>query len=218
MPGDFPCSSCSPGTVSLEDTEALRQELGFALVCARRFEEAIGVLGQVAPGGLGPWGPLGPLGLGCGGPRHEENHGEFGGDSKVSRKLKDLKGKSWRIDLLEILMRSCKISLAKSPAKVGGWEVGGWAGDGFDGFVQKGDYNTYIYTYINLNGEHDFRKSLNLASPIFLKNQGDRGQSEDEDMGKRGAGRESWIMVLGGRSRPDKDDVAAICYLVVLGW
>ena len=25
-----------------------------------------------------------------------------------------------------------------------------------------------IYTYIiNLNGEHDFRKSLNLASPIF---------------------------------------------------
>lgn len=55
LPGDFPCPSCSPGTVSLEDTEALRQELGFALVCARRFEEAIGVLGQVAPGGLGPW-------------------------------------------------------------------------------------------------------------------------------------------------------------------
>ena len=144
LPGDFPCSSCSPGTVSLEDTEALRQELGFALVCARRFEEAIGVLGQVAPGGFGA---LGPLGLGCGGPRHEENHGEFGGDSKVSRKLKDLKGKSWRIDLLEILMGSCKTSLGKSPAKVGGWEVGGGAGDGFDGFVRKGDYSTYIYLY-----------------------------------------------------------------------
>ena len=45
------------GTVSL-DTEGLRQELGFALVCARRFEEAIGVLGQV-PGGLGSLGTLG---------------------------------------------------------------------------------------------------------------------------------------------------------------
>ena len=60
LPGDFPCPSCSPGTVNLEDTEALRQELDFALVCARRFEEAIGVLGQVAPGGLGPWGPGAP--------------------------------------------------------------------------------------------------------------------------------------------------------------
>lgn len=38
-------------TVSL-DTEGLRQELGFALVCARRFEEAIGVLGQFAPNEL----------------------------------------------------------------------------------------------------------------------------------------------------------------------
>ena len=44
-------------------------------------------------------------------------------------------------------MGSCKISLGKSPAKVGGWEVGGGAGDGFDGFVQKGDYSTYIYLY-----------------------------------------------------------------------
>jgi hypothetical protein len=42
---------------------------------------------------------------------------------------------------------SCKISLGKSPAKVGGWEVGGGAGDGFDGFVQKGNYSTYIYLY-----------------------------------------------------------------------
>lgn len=39
-------------TVNLEDTEALRQELDFALVCARRFEEAIGVLGQFAPAEL----------------------------------------------------------------------------------------------------------------------------------------------------------------------
>ena len=44
------------GTVSL-DTEGLHQELGFALVCARRFEEAIAVLGQV-PGARGvPWVP-----------------------------------------------------------------------------------------------------------------------------------------------------------------
>eukprot|EP00435_Cladocopium_sp_Y103_P037903 s267_g10.t1 len=39
-------------TVSLEESEALRQELGFALVCARRFEEAVGVLGQFAPAEL----------------------------------------------------------------------------------------------------------------------------------------------------------------------
>ena len=47
-------------------------------------------------------------------------------------------------------MGSCKISLGKSPAKVGGWEVGGGAGDGFDGFVQKGDYSTYMYLLLIL--------------------------------------------------------------------
>jgi hypothetical protein len=38
---------------------------------------------------------------------------------------------------------------------------------GLMGLFRKG-ITVPIYTYIiNLNGEHDFRKSLNLASPIF---------------------------------------------------
>ena len=58
---------------------------------------------------------------------------------------------------------------------------------GLMGLFRKG-ITVPIYTYIiNLNGEHDFRKSLNLASPIFLKNQGDRGPSEDEDMREKEA-------------------------------
>jgi hypothetical protein len=57
---------------------------------------------------------------------------------------------------------------------------------GLMGLFRKGT-TVPIYTYINLNGKHDFRKSLNLASPIFLKNQGDRGPSEDEDMREKEA-------------------------------
>lgn len=58
---------------------------------------------------------------------------------------------------------------------------------GLMGLFRKG-ITVPMYTYIiNLNGEHDFRKLLNLASPIFLKNQGDRGPSEDEDMREKEA-------------------------------
>jgi hypothetical protein len=86
LPGDFPCSSCSPGTVSLEDKGCARS-WGSPWSARGALRKPLGSWGRWRQG---VWGP----GLGCGGPRHEENHGEFGGDSMVSRKLKDLKGKS----------------------------------------------------------------------------------------------------------------------------